>query len=170
MDYLAARSAIDPSSRRDLLTNRLVLIAPADSPIKLSIGEDFPLAAALGSGRLSVGDPDSVPAGRYARAALTSLKVWTSVENRLVRADNVRSALRFVALGEAPLGIVYATDARREPRVRVVDVFAEPTHPPIRYPLALTPHASPAARQFREYLLGDEARLVFIRYGFGARP
>lgn len=166
MDYLASRSLIDPATRRDLLGNRLVLIAPADSRVQLTIARDFPIAAALGDGRLATGDPESVPVGRYARAALTYLNVWTQVEKRLVRADNTRSALHFVALGEAPLGVVYETDARVEPRVRIVGVFPPGSHPAIVYPAALAPGAPPAARAFLAYLSSPSARAVFARHGF----
>src|SRR6202051_3369203 len=119
MDYLQTRNLIRADTRRDVLGNRLVLIAPADSTIKLKIEPRFALAAALGKGRLATGDPDSVPVGRYARAALTKLGVWDSVTERLVRAENVRAALAFVARGEVPLGIVYKTDALVEKGVRV---------------------------------------------------
>ncbi len=170
MDYLAKRSLIVPASRRDVLGNRLVLVAPRDSTITLAIAPGFALRTALGDGRLATGDPDSVPAGRYARAALSHLGVWAEVEQRLVRADDVRGALHFVAIGEAPLGIVYETDARIEPRVRVVDVFPADSHLPITYPVALTPAAAPAARAFIEFLDGAAARVVFERYGFSRAP
>ena len=129
MDYLEQRGRLQGGSRRDLLGNELVLIAPADSALQLKIAPHFALLAALGSGRLATGDPDSVPAGLYARAALTRLGVWPQVADRLVRAENVRAALMYVARGEAPLGIVYRTDARAEGRVRVVDVFPADTPP-----------------------------------------
>jgi len=166
MDYLQERDLIDKSTRRDLLGNRLVLVAPASSKIELKIAPDFPLAAALGKGRLATGDPDSVPVGRYARSALTSLGVWNSVADRLIRAENVRSALAFIARGEAPLGIVHDTDARVEKQVRVVDTFPEDTHLPIVYPVAATAHAKPAAAAFVEYLSGPAAAETFEQYGF----
>ena len=166
MDYLEQRALIRKESRVDLLSNRLALIAPADSAIRLKIAPGFGLVAALGGGRLSTGDPDNVPVGRYARSALTSLGVWNEVADRLVRAEDVRTALAFVARGEAPLGIVYATDARVEKRVRVVDLFPGNTHPRITYPMALTKAAGPDAAKFAEYLKTDEARVVFERYGF----
>src|ERR1044072_5020018 len=129
MDYVQARNLIDRSTRRDLLSNRLVLVAPADSKLVLKIAPGFALGAALGSnGRLATGDPESVPVGKYARSALTSLGVWNDVADRLVRADNVRSALAFIARGETPLGIVYETDAMVEKRVRIVDFFPEDSH------------------------------------------
>lgn len=166
MDYLEQRELIRKGSRVDLLSNRLALIAPADSAIQLKIAPGFGLVAALGGGRLSTGDPDNVPVGRYARSALTSLGVWNEVADRLVRAEDVRTALAFVARGEAPLGIVYATDARIEKKVRVVDLFPENTHPRITYPMALTKSAGPEAAKFAEYLKTGEARAVFERHGF----
>ena len=126
----------------------------------------FALAAALGNGRLATGDPQSVPVGKYARSALTSLGVWNDVADRLVRADNVRSALAFIARGETPLGIVYETDAKIEKRVRVVDFFPADSHPPIVYPVAVTAQARPAARQFIDFLQGSAAQNTFEKYGF----
>ena len=166
MDYLEQRGLIQAATRHDLLSNRLALIAPADSAVDLEIGPEFPLAAALGGGRLATGDPDSVPVGRYAQSALSSLGVWTDVADRLVRAEDVRTALAFVARGEAPLGIVYQTDARIESKVRLVGLFPEGSHPRITYPLALTRAAGADAARFAEYLRGDASRAVFERYGF----
>jgi molybdate transport system substrate-binding protein len=170
MDYLQARNLIDASTRKDLLGNRLVLIAPASSRIELKIGPNFPLAAALGKGRLSTGDPDSVPVGRYAKSALTTLGVWSSVVDRLINADNVRSAMAFVARGEAPLGIVYETDALVDKKVRVVDVFPANSHLPIVYPMAVTSVAQSSTSQFAAYLRGPEAAEQFRKYGFSTRP
>jgi molybdate transport system substrate-binding protein len=166
MDYLEQRGLIDRSTRRDLLGNRLALIAPADSTVNLEIKPNFPLAAALGGGRLATGDPDNVPAGRYARSALTSLGVWNDVADRLVRAEDVRTALAFVARGEAPLGIVYATDARIEKRVRLVGLFPESSHPRITYPMASTKAGGADAARFAAFLRNDASRAVFERYGF----
>jgi len=166
MDYLQSRQLIRPDTRRDLLGNRLALVAPADSKLKLTIAPRFGLAAALGSGRLATGDPDSVPAGRYARAALRTLGVWDDVADRLVRADSVRTALAFVARGDAPLGIVYATDAAIDPRVRVVDSFPAESHPRIVYPFALTARGGADAAKFLDFLQGPEAVAIFRRYGF----
>lgn len=166
VDYLQQRALLKPGTRRDVLGNELVLIAPADSPVHLKIAPHFALAAALGAGHLAVADPDSVPAGEYARVALTQLGVWDSVSGRLVRAENVRAALAYVARAEAALGIVYRTDAQAEQRVRVVDVFPAGTHPPIVYPAALTAGALPQATELEEFLTGDEARAIFKRYGF----
>jgi molybdate transport system substrate-binding protein len=169
MDYVQDRNLIGKSTRRDLLGNRLVLIAPAKSTVQLKIGPNFPLAAALGDQRLSTGDPDSVPAGKYARAALTSLGVWNDVADRLIRAENVRAALTFVSRGESPLGIVYETDALIDRGVRVVDTFPESSHLPILYPVAATAHAKPAARRFVSYLQGDAAAASFKKFGFTVR-
>jgi molybdate transport system substrate-binding protein len=170
MDYVEARGLIDLESRRDLLGNRLVLIAPAASRVSLELVPGFPLAAALGSGRLATGDPDYVPAGRYAKAALTSLGVWGGVEGRLAPAENVRTALAYVARGEAPLGIVYETDARIEPGVRVVAVFPASTHPPITYPVAVTQGAKAGAARFVEFLRGKAAGETFRKFGFVTLP
>ena len=170
MDYLEARNLIDRKSRREVLGNRLALIAPADSKVELKVAPNFPLAAALGKGRLAVGDPDYVPVGRYARSALTKFGVWKDVDDHLARADNVRSALAFVARGEAPLGIVYETDARTENKVRIIDVFPTGSHPPITYPAATTAGAKPGAQRFLDFLQGAAARAIFVRYGFVTLP
>jgi molybdate transport system substrate-binding protein len=166
MDYLQSRHLIQRDTRHDVLGNRLVLIAPADSKIQLKIEQKFPLAAALGKGRLATGDPDSVPAGRYAHEALTTLGVWNGVVDRLVRADSVRSALAFVDRGEAPLGIVYETDALIDKHVRLVDVFPANSHLPIVYPIAMTSAAKPEAARFVAYIRGRAAEAVFKAYGF----
>jgi molybdate transport system substrate-binding protein len=168
MDYLQTRNLIQRDTRHDVLGNRLVLIAPQGSTIKLKIEPHFPLAAALGKGRLATGDPESVPAGRYAREALTTLSVWMEVQDRLVRADSVRSALAFVDRGEAPLGIVYETDALIDKGVRVVDVFPASSHLPIVYPVALTVSAKGGAARFVDYLRGPAGDLAFKAYGFTA--
>lgn len=166
MDYLEQRNRIAKQSRETLLGNRLVLIAPADSNVSLSIAPQMKIAEALRGGRLAMANVDTVPAGRYGKAALTALGVWTLVADRLAQGEDVRTALAYVARGEAPLGIVYATDARVEPRVRVVATFPETTHPPIVYPAALTPEATADAARFLAYLRGPEARAVFERAGF----
>ena len=170
MDDLAARQLIDPASRAVLAGNQLVLIAPAGSRLRLRAAPGFALAAALGQGRLALADPDAVPAGIYARQALTSLGVWPAVAGRIARAENVRAALALVARGAAPLGVVYVTDARAEPRVQVVATFPAASHPPIVYPLArLTSATSPDAEPFRRYLLSAEARAITARFGFTRR-
>lgn len=167
MDHVQARDLIDRRSRRNLLRGRLVLIAPADSKTALRIARGFPLAAALGErGRLATGDPDYVPAGRYARAALRALGVWPQVQDRLARADNVRVALAYVARHEAPLGIVYETDAKAETGVRVIGVFPQGSHAPIVYPVAIMRRASPGARGFYDFCNGPEGLAIFRRFGF----
>jgi molybdate transport system substrate-binding protein len=166
MDYLQMRNLIQADTRHDMLGNRLVLIAPADSKLKLKIEPHFPLLEALGKGRLATGDPDSVPVGRYAREALTNLGLWNQVADRVVRADSVRSALAFVDRGEAPLGIVYETDALIDKRVRVVDMFPADSHKPIVYPIALTRTAKTGAARFAAYIRGPAGVVAFKAYGF----
>ena len=166
MDYLQSRKLIQVPTRHDVLGNRLVLVAPADSKIELKIGPHFPLAAVLGKGRLVTGDPDSVPVGRYAREALAKLGVWSDVEARLVRADSVRSALAFVDRGEVALGIVYSTDAQIDKKVRVVDAFPDDTHQPIVYPIALTAVAKMDAIKFADYVRSPASGATFNKYGF----
>jgi molybdate transport system substrate-binding protein len=166
MDYLEQRGRIAKPTRRVLLSNRLVLIAPRDSTVALEIRPGMRIGEALRGGRLAMANVDSVPAGLYGKAALTSLGVWPQVADRLAQGDDVRTALSYVARGEAPLGIVYATDARIEPRVRVVGMFPENTHPPIVYPVALTLEAKPSAAQFLAYLETPQARAMFERAGF----
>lgn len=168
MDYLATRRLIQPASRADIVTNSLVLVAPAGSTLRLQIAPGFALAQALGDkGRIATGDPAIVPVGKYARDALQALGVWNSVATRLVPADNVRAALNFVALGEVPLGIVYATDARGNAKVRVVDTFPASSHEPITYPAALTARGGADAARFVQFLRGATARAIFAKYGFG---
>jgi molybdate transport system substrate-binding protein len=166
MDYLQSRNLIQPATRHEVLSNQLVLIAPVDSKVNLKIAPHFALAAALGKGRLATGDPDSVPVGRYAHEALAKLGVWDEVSARLVRADSVRSALAFVDRGEAALGIVYATDARIDSKVRVVDVFPADSHMPIIYPAALPVGAKPDAAKFLAYIRGPAGDIAFRHYGF----
>jgi molybdate transport system substrate-binding protein len=170
MDYLQQRNLIDKDTRRNLLGNRLVLIAPANSTATLTIGPNFGLAAALGRNRLATGDPDSVPVGRYAKSALTSLGVWNEIADRVVRADNVRSALAFVARGETPFGIVYETDAKVEKRVRVVDVFPASSHSPIIYPIAVTKTGRGGSREFIEFLASPAGQAMFAKFGFQPPP
>lgn len=168
MDYLEQRKLIRAGTRRNLLGNKLVLIAPAASTIKVEIAPGFPLARLLGDGRLATADPAHVPAGKYTKAALEKLGVWNSVSGRLAAAENVRAALALVARGEAPLGSVYSTDAAAEPKVRVVAAFPDGLHPPIVYPAALTssaPASGPAA-DFLALLGSPLARKVFQKHGF----
>jgi molybdate transport system substrate-binding protein len=168
MDYLQGRGLIRADTRRDLLGNRLVLVAPVDEakPVPLAAGA---LAAALGSGRLATASVASVPAGRYGKAALQALGLWAEVSSRLAETENVRAALTFVARGEAPLGVVYETDARAEPKVAVVARFPESSHPPIVYPAALTTASSAGEpSRFLDTLRRPESAAIFAREGFTA--
>jgi molybdate transport system substrate-binding protein len=167
MDDLQQRGRIVAASRLDLLRNRLVLIAPAASRVQGVIAPGFPLARLLGGGRLAMGDPAHVPAGEYARAALETLGVWGAVQRRIAAADNVRAALALVSRREAPLGIVYATDAAIDPGVRIVGEFPAASHPPIVYPAALiAPGAKRAAARFLASLRAPPARAIFRKHGF----
>jgi len=166
MDYLQKKGLIADATRKDLLGNRLVLIAAADAKPAPRIAPGFDLAGALGDRRLALADPASVPAGRYAKAALTSLGVWDKIAPKVAQAENVRVALEYVARGEAPYGIVYATDAKVAPKLRIAGVFPESSHPPIVYPAALTKTASPGAKAFLEFLGGAQARAIFEKAGF----
>ena len=167
MDFAVDKGAVDKTSRVNLVRGRLALIAPADSKVALRIAPGFALLNTLGDGgRLAMGDPDYVPAGRYGRAALTRLGVWQGIAPRIARADNVRAALAYVSRHEAPLGIVYETDARIDPGVRIVGIFPEATHDPIVYPAALTSGTSPAGRSFYKFLRSGQAQAIFKRYGF----
>jgi molybdate transport system substrate-binding protein len=148
------------------LGNRLVLVAASDAKPAPRIAPGFDLAGALGNGRLAMADPASVPAGKYGKAALTALGVWDKVAAKVVQAENVRVALEYVARGEAPFGIVYATDAKIAPTVRVVGIFPEDSHAPIVYPAALTKNASPAAKDFLAFLSGAQAKAIFEKAGF----
>jgi len=167
MDYVAERKLIAPGSRVNVVSNRLVLIAPTGRVPQLTIAPGFGIARALGEGgRLAIADPSNVPAGRYGKAALTFLGVWDTVANRLAPADNVRAALAFVARGEAPLGIVYASDVVAEPAVAIVGTFPNGTYPPIVYPAALTARARPEAKKVLDVIASPEARAVFVKHGF----
>jgi molybdate transport system substrate-binding protein len=167
MDYLESRKLIKPQSRSDLLGNSIVLVASAISTVELTIAPGFALAAALGGGRLAMADPAAVPAGRYGKAALDKLGVWDTVANRIAAAENVRAALLLVARGEAPLGIVYRTDAAVEPGVRIIGTFPPDTHPPIVYPIALTATSdNPDAPALLVYLRGAASRAQFQKAGF----
>ena len=167
MDYVEKRALIRTETRKNLLGNRLVMVEPATSTLKVDIAPDFPLAKLLNGGRLAMADPDAVPAGKYGKAALEQLGVWSSVEDKVARAENVRAALFFVARGEAPLGIVYATDAAAEKGVKIAGVFPENTHPPIVYPIALTSSSkNPAAAKFLAFLESPAAKPLFEKQGF----
>ncbi|MDR2857837.1 MAG: molybdate ABC transporter substrate-binding protein [Novosphingobium sp.] len=170
MDHVANRRLLRAGTYSSFLGNSLVLIAPAASGIRLAIGPRFALARALGNGRLAMADPDAVPAGRYGQEALTSLGVWPSVRGRIARAENVRAALALVGRNEAPLGIVYATDAGADRSVRVVGTFPAGSHAPIVYPVAvLAASRHRDAEGFRRYLISAEGQAVFRRFGFAMR-
>lgn len=167
MDYLAQRDLIQPASRFNLVGNDLVLISGKAGAGEIAIGPGFDLAALVGQGRLAVGQVDSVPAGRYAKAALQSLGAWNGVAGKLAQTDNVRAALALVAQGESDYGIVYRTDAVAEPRVHVVGVFPEDSHPPIIYPAALLQGASADAGKLLDYLrTAPAAKSAFKEQGF----
>jgi molybdate transport system substrate-binding protein len=168
MDELAKRDLLAAGTRSDLLGNDLVLVVPADRPAQVAIGPGFDLAALLGAdGRLAVGDPAHVPAGIYAEQALRKLGLWTAIAPRLARAEDVRSALLLVERGEAPAGIVYATDAAASPRVSIAGTFPADSHDPITYPFALTKAGDTAdARALLAFLHGDAAMAAFRVRGF----
>ncbi len=167
MDYVAERKLINPETREKFLGNKLVLITGANSNVALTIGQNFPLAQALGNGRLAMADPAAVPAGKYGKAALEKLGVWASVANKVAPAQDVRAALLFVSRGEAPLGIVYQTDAAADKNVKVVATFPESTHPPIIYPIAiLASSTNGVAPVYVQYLLSPKAAPFFEKQGF----
>ena len=167
MDYVEQRRLVKAGTRSNLLFNSLVLVAPASSANTLKIAPDFPLAAALAQQKLAMANPDSVPAGKYGKRALEALGVWKSVERNVVRADNVKAALVLVSRGEAPFGIVYATDALADHGVRIVDTFPSSTHPPIVYPAALLATSQSAGAQLLlDYLKSPAAGTVWKKHGF----
>ncbi len=167
MDYLQQRNLILPASRRNLLGNELVLVAPAGSGIKVDIKPGFDLVGLLHGGRLAMADPDSVPAGKYGKAALEKLGIWQQVMPHVAGAENVRAALLYVDRKETPLGIVYATDGAADPNVETAGVFPEHTHPPIIYPIALTAASkNPDASEFLAFLESPVARPAFQKQGF----
>lgn len=166
LQYLSVRNLTRKDSERNLLRNRLVLITQKQSKLKLLIAPNFPLARVLGEGRLALCNP-AVPAGIYGKQALTALNVWDGVSTKTALADNVRAALLLVSRGEAPLGIVYATDAAADPAVRVLDTFPEDTHEPIVYPIALTAFSTnPQAKSLYDYIVSAKARAIFMKRGF----
>jgi len=165
-DYLGARGLA--ASRRNVAGNDLVLVAPASSGLRVRIAPAFPLAEGLEGRRLAIANPESVPAGKYAKAALVSLGVWDSVKDRLAPAESVRAALAFVARGEAPLGIVYRTDALADIRVRIAGAFPAESHAPIVYPMLVLRGAKPAANAFADYVAATDARATWSRFGFTA--
>jgi molybdate transport system substrate-binding protein len=168
MDYLDQRHRLAPGTRGVLLRNTLVLIAPKTSRVMLDIVPGVALAAALGNGKLAMANPASVPAGKYGKAALETLGVWPSVERQVARAENVRAALVLVARGEAPLGIVYRTDALAEPAVKIVGTFPAGSHPPVVYPAAvIAASRTPVAATLLAALRSPSARPVWEKHGFG---
>jgi molybdate transport system substrate-binding protein len=168
MKYLADRKLIVPETQKTLLGNEIVLVAPKDSTASVTLAPNVDLLALLSAdGKLAMANTDSVPAGKYGKAALTKLGVWDAVAGRVVQADNVRAALAFVSRGEAPLGVVYATDANADKGVRVIGVFPADTHPPIVYPVALTASSTnPDAKDFLAYLESNAARPAYEKQGF----
>ncbi len=170
MNYLQERKLIEGDSRFNLVGNKLVLIAPSSSSLnKVEIGPKIDLAKLLDDGKLATGDPDHVPVGKYAKAALEKLGIWKQIESKLARAADVRGALTLVEREEAPLGIVYSTDAAITPKVKVVGVFPADSHPKIVYPAALvTGKGSAAAMSFLQFLKTPEAKAIFEKYGFSA--
>jgi molybdate transport system substrate-binding protein len=167
MDYLADQKLIKPETRLNLLGNKLVLIAPADSKLgNVPIAKGFDIARLAGDGRIAVADTKAVPAGLYAKAALENLGAWATAEPKLAQAENVRATLAFVARGEMPLGIVYATDARIEPKVKIVGEFPNGSYPPVTYPLAETIASKPLAAKYLSFLRTPGAKAIFEKYGF----
>jgi molybdate transport system substrate-binding protein len=168
MDYAAAHKLIKPDTRVNLLGNRLVLIAPTDSKLnKVEIAIGFDIAKLAGPGRIAIADVKAVPAGLYTKAALESLGAWAAAEPKLAMAENVRATLAFVARGETEIGIVYATDAKIEPKVKIVGVFPESSHPPVIYPMAATAASTNmAVTRYLDFLRTDAAKAIFERYGF----
>jgi len=167
MDYGSQKKLIKDDTRVNLLGNKLVLIAPADSKLgNVAIGQGFDLATLAGGGRIVTGDVRAVPVGRYAKAALEKLGAWAKAEPKMAMAENVRAALTLVARGEAPLGIVYETDAKVEPKVKIVGAFPEDSHPPITYPVALTSYAKPEAARYLAFLRSGAAKTIFEAFGF----
>jgi molybdate transport system substrate-binding protein len=167
MDYATKQKTIKPDTRTNLLGNSIVLIAPKDSSIdKVTIAPGFDLAKLAGNGRIATGDVTSVPVGKYARAALEKLGAWQAASPKFAMAESVRAALTLVARGEAVLGIVYATDAKVEPEVKIIGTFPADSHPPIIYPVAATTSAGPQAADYLAFLRTSAAKTIFEKYGF----
>jgi molybdate transport system substrate-binding protein len=170
MDAVEAKGLVRRGTRVSFLTNRLVIVAQANNRQQFTIRPGFPLARALGSDRLAMADPESVPAGKYGKAALTALGVWPAVSNHIAIAENVRAALALVERGQTPYGIVYETDARASKAVRIIGIFPAASHPPITYPLALlTTARNKDAEGFRRFLLSAQGKAIFSRFGFGTK-
>src|SRR5436309_11676004 len=167
MDYATSKKTINEPTRVNLLGNSIVLIAPKDSKLdNVTIAQGFDLAKLAGDGRIATGDVKSVPVGKYAKAALEKLGAWTAAEPKFAMADSVRAALTLVSRGEAPLGIVYATDAKIDPGVKIIGTFPPDSHPPIVYPVAATITAKPDAARYLAFLRNAAAKTIFEKYGF----
>ena len=167
MDYSAGKKTIKDDTRVNLLGNRLVLIAPKDSKVtEIKIGPGFDLAGVIGDGRIATGEVNSVPVGKYAKSALEKLGIWAAVEKKFAMADNVRAAMALVSRGEAVLGIVYETDAKVDPNVKIVGAFPADSHPAIIYPVAATVTAKPETSAYLAFLRSGTAKTVFEQYGF----
>src|SRR5215468_3888607 len=171
MDYGSQKRLINDATRVNLLGNQLVLIAPKDSKLdNVTIGPRFDLAKLAGDGRIVTGDVQAVPVGKYAKAALEKLGSWDAASSKFAMTENVRAALTLVARGEAPLGIVYATDAKVEPRVKIIGTFPADSHPAIIYPVAATMTSKPEASSYLTYLRSAAAKVIFEQYGFTFLP
>jgi molybdate transport system substrate-binding protein len=168
MDYASEHKLIQPDTRVNLLGNKLVLIAPKDSKLDhVTIGQGFDIAKLAGDGRIAVADVKAVPAGLYAKAALEKLGAWQAAEPKLAMAENVRATLAFVARGETPIGIVYETDAKVEPKVKIVGVFPDGSHPAVTYPVAAAATSKNAATpRYLAFLRTKDAKAIFEKYGF----
>ena len=166
MDYAAGKNLIKADTRFNLLGNKIVLIAPRDSRTTALALTGGDLAKALAGGKLSMGNVDAVPAGKYGKAALEKLGAWASVKDSIAQAENVRAALAFVSRGEAPVGIVYATDAKIDPGVKIVGTFPDGSHPPVTYPVAATANAKPEAARYLDFLRTPAVKAIFETYGF----
>ena len=167
MDYATAKKNINESTRVNLLGNSIVLIAPKDSKIdNVTIGQGFDLAKLAGDGKITTADVKSVPVGKYAKASLEKLGAWSAAEPKFAMTENVRAALALVARGEAALGIVYSTDAKVEPGVKIIGTFPADSHPPIIYPVAATATAKAEAADYLAFLRSSAAKTVFEKYGF----
>jgi molybdate transport system substrate-binding protein len=167
MDYAAEKKLIKSDTRVNLLGNKLVLIAAKDSKLdNVAIGPGFDIAKLAGAGRIAVADMKAVPAGRYAKAALEALGAWATAEKKLAQAENVRAALAYVSRGEAPIGVVYATDAKIDPGVKIVGTFPDGSHPAVTYPVAATANAKPGAARYLDFLRTPAVKSIFEAYGF----
>ena len=167
MDYANEHKLIRPDTRVNLLGNKLVLIAPKDSKLDhVAIGDGFDIAKLAGDGRIAVADVKAVPAGLYAKTALEKLGAWSAAEPKLAMAANVRATLAFVTRGETPVGIVYETDAKIEPKVKIIGAFPDDSYPPVTYPVAATTNGNRVAARYLRFLITPAAKAIFERYGF----